>query len=402
MRISTRRISWVWALLFCAAVAYGVLCSYSAVAANVEVVNAKQIEISGEIIPADYERLANGLAFIGPPGKKSVILDSDGGDLTTAMKMGRLLRKEHVRAIIGKPMRCNSACVFLLIGTPYRLVWGNVGIHRPYAPTDTETSVDGQRKRHQQLELLAYSYLKEMNIPKALYDEMIRIPPDEIKMLTSAELTRYGLNNDDPDYDDADAASYAKRIGISVQEYRTRLARERELCERPPTNYFPDELKRCFRRIVDEGTPQTAKVNGMSSDASAIPDPNTLTLNPLPDSAPKAPPDGSASTTAGESKNINPPDPNAMTWNGPNPDSAPAAMSERGTAASPRNASDADVDAAIAKIPELAYWREHDISKWNRAASIDEQLRARPEYQRVPLEVRFRTVLEMIKAEDKH
>ncbi len=82
-------------------------------------------------------------------------------------------------------------------------------------------------------------------------------------------------------------------------------------------------------------------------------------------------------------------------------DYVPAAQPTPADNSTSTTAGDADVDAAIDKIPELAYWREHDISKWNRAASIDKQLRARPEYQKVPLGVRFRTVVEMIKAQDQ-
>jgi hypothetical protein len=74
----------------------------------------------------------------------------------------------------------------------------------------------------------------------------------------------------------------------------------------------------------------------------------------------------------------------------------------RAVTQAPTNADlNAAVDTAIAKIPELAYWRDHDVTRWNRAADLDIQLRQRPEYQNVPFEVRFKTIVQMIDDEDK-
>lgn len=215
----------------------------------------RRVKIAGEIVPGDYDSLANRLGLVGS-GSKFIILDSNGGDLTTAIKMGRLLRREKARVFIGSPMNCNSACVFLLIGAPFRTVVGSVGIHRPYMPFDAETSIEGQRKQHKAIEKIADSYLKEMNISEALFDAMMRISPDEIKPLSTDELTRYGLNHDDPEYEDARNVTAANRIGISVQEYLARTARAHEICNRPPINYSQDDFQRCSRRIVYDGESQ--------------------------------------------------------------------------------------------------------------------------------------------------
>ena len=65
-------------------------------------------------------------------------LDSEGGDVYAALRIGRMLRKARAWTHVLKGSKCISACVFLLAGSVRRDVDGGVvGIHRPYS-SDTE------------------------------------------------------------------------------------------------------------------------------------------------------------------------------------------------------------------------------------------------------------------------
>ena len=61
-----------------------------------------------------------------------VELDSPGGDVEAAMEIGRIFRKERVWVLLPTSAVCFSACVLVLAGSVNRLIFGKVGIHRPY------------------------------------------------------------------------------------------------------------------------------------------------------------------------------------------------------------------------------------------------------------------------------
>lgn len=62
-------------------------------------------------------------------------VDSPGGDVAAAMKIGSILRKDPNHAVrIKQPSNCLSSCVFILAGATQRQILGRVGIHRPYYP----------------------------------------------------------------------------------------------------------------------------------------------------------------------------------------------------------------------------------------------------------------------------
>src|SRR5437762_1211778 len=57
-----------------------------------------------------------------------------GSSVTSAISIGRILRKEEARAIVPDGSICNSACVLILGGAVTRS-FERIGIHRPYLET---------------------------------------------------------------------------------------------------------------------------------------------------------------------------------------------------------------------------------------------------------------------------
>jgi hypothetical protein len=73
-------------------------------------------------------------------------------------------------------------------------------------------------------------YLREMNLPEQLFEAMVRVPPEEIRILSDKELEAFGLSGTDPveqDYIDAIDASY---YGISKTECIRRRASVYKFC----------------------------------------------------------------------------------------------------------------------------------------------------------------------------
>jgi hypothetical protein len=175
-----------------------------------------------------------------------VDLDSIGGDVETALAMGRILRLDTgAFAHVPDNSKCFSSCVFVLAGATKRYVSGTVGIHRPYAPVDNATTASAQKQRYESLEKEVKAFLQAVNIAQELYDHMIRIPPEKVKVLSPDDLQRYGLNENDPYEDAARVAGLAKSFGISHEEFLRREAKANAECGN-------DDMG-CFGRILKYG-----------------------------------------------------------------------------------------------------------------------------------------------------
>lgn len=69
-----------------------------------------------------------------------------------------------------------------------------------------------------------------MNIRENLVDAMIHIPPEQMKVLSFSELSYYGLNRDDPVFEEMKDDVLAKRFGLSKFEYLRRKTLVNQRC----------------------------------------------------------------------------------------------------------------------------------------------------------------------------
>jgi hypothetical protein len=149
-------------------------------------------KISEDIVAGDYEALLKGIT--GNPGtyaKKIVMLDSIGGSVAEAIRMGRLLRETGFDAMVPSTGVCQGSCVYLLAAGHGKSVRGYVGIHRPYylgSDSVHSASNAGAAKANQ------VAYFKEMQIPLELLEAINSTAPQRMRVLSPPELARYGLN----------------------------------------------------------------------------------------------------------------------------------------------------------------------------------------------------------------
>ncbi|MNO54320.1 hypothetical protein D3C76_447880 [compost metagenome] len=183
------------AVVFCA-LAFGA----SAAVAQVEVQPVQHksagqvlaVRITEDIAPGDYERLLKGI--VGNPGKfarKVALLDSIGGSVPEAMKMGRLLREAGFDTLVPNNGVCQGSCVYLLAAGHNRKVRGYVGLHRPYFPNGDSALADAAQRG---IRYSPSAYFREMNIPDSLAAEMQSIDPKHMRVLSPQELAQYRLD----------------------------------------------------------------------------------------------------------------------------------------------------------------------------------------------------------------
>lgn len=202
--------------------------------------NVVAVEFTGAIQPSDFDllrrmiepRLAINNTF------RWFFLNSPGGDVATAMKIGRYIRWLEFDTIVNSNARCLSSCVFILASGLSKNVEGTniIGIHRPFGTSVGSVSREDATRKYREMTTEIYAYFSEMNIPQSLPEEMLRIPPEEMRMLTFDQTVQFGLVGKDPVAQEIDDSANAKRYGISRQEYLARRNRALNTCALPSQN----------------------------------------------------------------------------------------------------------------------------------------------------------------------
>lgn len=216
------------------------------------------LRISGEISSEDLQSVTKHirdaeqvLTKQNRPLEIVLALDSRGGDVIAAMAIGRLMREKASFGFVmnpggTKPEECSSACILILAGTTTRAVGGRVGIHRTFFPTlDASTSYDEVREQMRKIEQQILDYLRDMDIPTSLLEEMKSTPPGSIRYLTKSELSRFRLDGIDPATEEKLDAKAAQELGISREEFYLRRARVTPLC-----GPFSDTYLKCYHDVM--------------------------------------------------------------------------------------------------------------------------------------------------------
>ena len=180
-----------------------------------------QVSLQGEITARDVYAAKVMESLIKRGRQKiagnAVFLSGKGGDVDAAMEVGRLLRRLGVATIVAREEQCLSSCVFAFMGGDQRLVEGRVGIHRPYFSSTRK--VTNRRSYYRQLQKRLQQYVEELDFPISLYEAVMAVPPESIRILSAADLKRYYLHGMSPSVEEEADALAARNLGISVLEY---------------------------------------------------------------------------------------------------------------------------------------------------------------------------------------
>ena len=195
-------------------------------------------------------------------------LDSQGGSVAAAMAIGRLFRKERVWVTVPYWAQCHSACVLILVGAVNRLIFGKVGIHRPFLEVpQQEVTPEIIRVSYQHMLQDLRTYFSEMDISEQLADDMLRIEPSNIRLLNDAALVRYGITPTDPIEQETMDLQDAQFWGINDrQEYIRRKSFAATTC--PGRFGVPDIHTTCYQAIMKTGRAPVQAPNQSTDDFS--------------------------------------------------------------------------------------------------------------------------------------
>jgi len=135
--------------------------------------NLVNINISGEITSKTLEEFKAALDQV-EIHKKSILLqaiqlNSNGGNNSAAIEIGKIIRERKLNTYVGEDSRCESACVFVLIGGVQRYAFGKIGVHRTTYSRDIPDDSVVQNDINESNQMIA-NYIKSMGVSSLLDD----------------------------------------------------------------------------------------------------------------------------------------------------------------------------------------------------------------------------------------
>lgn len=173
--------------------------SYSA---DFEFNKDNDVLISGAIQVGDAEKLAKMMIERDFKRPFIIVLSSNGGDISEAIKMAYLIRGTNSDTWVKFGGQCVSACFIMWISGKLRWATGideyvdkeesmYLGIHRPYLSNAKNSIKDnGQLQRNVMNSLK--TYLIGNNVPIYIVDKMMELPSNEVYWLQREDLFRIG------------------------------------------------------------------------------------------------------------------------------------------------------------------------------------------------------------------
>lgn len=178
-------------------------------------------------------------------------LNSIGGSVEAALRLGEIIRSTNSRIMVQDGDICYSSCVLVLAAGSRRYIErkAKIGIHRPFFGDSLNVSDAAMEETYRRLTVRIESYLRQSGVLPQLATEMMRTPPEQVQILTRAELNHYGLATDNVAVQEADAMREAARYGISRKELLIRRQNVPRICGPEPCSDRAN-MDACFRWIV--------------------------------------------------------------------------------------------------------------------------------------------------------
>jgi len=120
-------------------------------------------------------------------------LNSNGGDVNEAMKIGRMIRQNVIRTQVFSGDFCESACFFVWASGAERLTSdSSIGVHRPRFKKEYFKGLSANEAEHKYLEManVVRDYLEDMNIPNHVIESMFNQSSNSILYLDSSNLKK--------------------------------------------------------------------------------------------------------------------------------------------------------------------------------------------------------------------
>jgi hypothetical protein len=179
---------------FAAPAAHAQDMTFRVVPANCRAPCGPELMAEGLISLESVDAFRQAAAKLGSP--PVVRIDSGGGNLVGALRLGQAFRDAGATVTVAKGARCVSACVYAFLGGVARRVanGGRVGIHRFY-PADDSDGGDFPAVLVRRATETLTEYVAQMGADPDLIRLALEVSPPAVRFLTANELRRYRVTN---------------------------------------------------------------------------------------------------------------------------------------------------------------------------------------------------------------
>jgi hypothetical protein len=158
------------------------------------------LSLTGSIDPGSFERVQAELEARGEYVKQ-VALNSPGGSVVDAVKIGALMVAGEYSTAVAKGALCASSCPLILAGGKERQAsrQSAIGVHQIYAMASAGdlpaglAGVGTAMSEAQRTTAVITRYLNTTGVDPAMWLHALETPPSQLYYLSSEELTTYRL-----------------------------------------------------------------------------------------------------------------------------------------------------------------------------------------------------------------
>lgn len=196
------------------------------------------IEMTGEISEHDASKFADTSERLAL--KALVVhLDSKGGDVFAAMKIGRIIRAYD--GWTWNDSVCYSSCALIFIAGVIRTnFYAEIGLHRPYLGSSPQPRETIEKQMPAMLARVK-SYVDEMGVSNAFYEQMMRTEPSKM-VVYRGDAIRKIVPEHDPIFDEVVIATMARTYGVTTSEMRRR-EEDAKRCSSNKSNEAPGNCR---------------------------------------------------------------------------------------------------------------------------------------------------------------
>lgn len=200
--------------------------------------------ITGQIAASDVDGVQR--YFTDLPAPHLIGLNSGGGDVDAAMRIGRILRAQEATVIIPQGGMCLSSCALIYIGATTRQNFGELGLHRPYLAGMPRSEAEIVSAVEAMLTHVR-AYVAEMGITSEFAEIMINTPPESMRVYNYRTVEQL-VPKEDPLTQELRVAFAARQYGLTTEEFRRRESEAYAECFVPEVNQ--DDWFACHESVL--------------------------------------------------------------------------------------------------------------------------------------------------------
>lgn len=187
-----------WVLIWASMMLVAAPC-YSLEYEPVEVDGTQYLVVRGQFLPTeDISRFESALRQSNAP---LIVFDSSGGNIHSAMNLGRSIRALGLNTFQIRKMECASACALAFVGGVRRHADpGSIGVHRSSFSDEVPFDRDQAVAKVQEGTADILGYLREMGVDPGFLEFSLRYDQSDIRYLSRSEMKSLGVITGDSEF----------------------------------------------------------------------------------------------------------------------------------------------------------------------------------------------------------